>query len=53
VGDVQHSGTFNAHLVSILAGVAFCREITSPAFYPGLLKKAGYFLRKAGAKDDF
>lgn len=46
VGDVQHSGTFNAHLVSILAGTAFCREITAPDFYPDLLKKADYFYEK-------
>ena len=43
VGDVQHSGTFNAHLVSILGGLAFCGEITRPDFYPDLLENAAYF----------
>ena len=33
VGDVQHSGTFNAHLVPILAGLAFMNEISRPDFY--------------------
>jgi len=42
-GDVQHSGTFNAHLMSILGGLAFCGEITRPDFYPNLLENAGYF----------
>ena len=35
-GDVQHSGTFNAPLTSILGGLAFCDEIMNPAFYPQL-----------------
>ena len=46
VGDVQHSGTFNAHLVSILGGLAFCGEITRPEFYPDLLENAAYFYTK-------
>ncbi len=33
VGPVQHSGTFNAHLVPILAGLAFLREAMKPEFY--------------------
>ena len=33
VGDVAHSGTFNAPLLSILAGLAFVREIQRPAFW--------------------
>ena len=36
VGKVQHSGTFNAHLVPVLAGIAFLREVAKPGFYPGL-----------------
>ncbi|MFZ5832917.1 MAG: aspartate aminotransferase family protein [Planctomycetota bacterium] len=36
VGPVQHSGTFNAHLVPVLAGLAFLREATTPAFYTSL-----------------
>lgn len=36
VGDVQHSGTFNAPLPNILAGLAFCRAVTHASFYPDL-----------------
>lgn len=36
VGDVQHSGTFNAPLASILAGLAFLETITAPGFYERL-----------------
>ena len=36
VGPVQHSGTFNAHLVPILAGLAFLDEMSKPDFYPHL-----------------
>ncbi len=43
VGDVQHSGTFNAPLASILSGLAFCGEIEKPEFYPSLLAKADRF----------
>jgi glutamate-1-semialdehyde 2,1-aminomutase len=32
-GDVVHSGTFNAPLPSILAGLAFVREIQRPEFW--------------------
>jgi glutamate-1-semialdehyde 2,1-aminomutase len=35
-GPVQHSGTFNAHLVPVLAGLAFLKEVSSPGFYPHL-----------------
>jgi glutamate-1-semialdehyde 2,1-aminomutase len=42
-GDVQHSGTFNAPLVSILAGLAFCQEIAKPRFYPELLAQCDRF----------
>ena len=35
-GPVQHSGTFNAHLVPILAGLAFVDEIAKPEFYAHL-----------------
>ena len=38
VGPVQHSGTFNAHLVPILAGLAFVNEAKSPEFYSHLQK---------------
>jgi glutamate-1-semialdehyde 2,1-aminomutase len=36
VGPVQHSGTFNAHLVPILAGLAFFEEMGRPTFYTHL-----------------
>lgn len=36
VGPVAHSGTFNAHLVPILAGLAFMREAAKPEFYATL-----------------
>ena len=35
-GPVQHSGTFNAHLVPVLAGLAFMREAMKPEFYAKL-----------------
>ncbi len=35
-GPVQHSGTFNAHLVPILAGLAFVNEAGKPEFYAHL-----------------
>ena len=43
VGDVQHSGTFNAPLTSILGGRAFCAEITKSEFYPDLLEMGDRF----------
>jgi glutamate-1-semialdehyde 2,1-aminomutase len=33
LGDVAHSGTFNAPLTSILAGLAFVRQIQQPSFW--------------------
>lgn len=33
VGDVAHSGTFNAPLTSVLAGLAFVHEIQQPSFW--------------------
>ncbi len=35
-GKVQHSGTFNAHLIPVLAGLAFMKEASKPYFYPKL-----------------
>jgi glutamate-1-semialdehyde 2,1-aminomutase len=35
-GPVQHSGTFNATLIPVLAGLAFLGEIAKPDFYPRL-----------------
>ncbi len=36
LGKVQHSGTFNAHLVPVLAGLAFMHEASKPYFYTAL-----------------
>ncbi len=36
VGDVQHSGTFNAPLPSVLAALAFLDEVERPGFYESL-----------------
>jgi glutamate-1-semialdehyde 2,1-aminomutase len=36
VGNVQHSGTFNAHLVPVLSGLAFMKEASDPDFYTKL-----------------
>jgi len=33
VGDVAHSGTFNAPLMNMLAGLEFVRELESPSFW--------------------
>lgn len=38
VGNVQHSGTFNAPLVSVLGGLAFFGEAEKPSFYLKLQK---------------
>lgn len=35
-GPVQHSGTFNAHIVPVLAGLAFLDVVESPGFYERL-----------------
>ena len=33
LGNVQHSGTFNAHLVPVMAGLAFMHTASDPEFY--------------------
>jgi glutamate-1-semialdehyde 2,1-aminomutase len=43
VGPVQHSGTFNAHLIPVLAGLAFLEEAAQPRFYSHLRKLEGAF----------
>jgi glutamate-1-semialdehyde aminotransferase len=45
VGPVQHSGTFNAHLVPVLAGVAFMKEAAKPYFYRRLQELEDRFHR--------
>ena len=36
IGPVQHSGTFNAHLIQILPSLAFVDEVVKPYFYKHL-----------------
>lgn len=43
VGPVQHSGTFNAHLIPVLSGLAFLEEAAKPGFYPRLRKLENAF----------
>ena len=43
VGNVQHSGTFNAHLINVLTGLAFIDEVNKPYFYPALEKLNHFF----------
>ncbi len=43
VGTTQHSGTFNAHLVSVLAGLAFVEEVANPSFHASLREMEDYF----------
>lgn len=38
IGPVQHSGTFNAHPIPVMAGLAFLENITRPGFYSHLQK---------------
>ena len=46
-----HSGTFMAHLLPILAGIAFLDVVTESDFYPSLLARADRFV--AGLRDVF
>lgn len=43
VGKVQHSGTFNAHLIPVMAGLAFINEAEKPYFYPKLRELENQF----------
>lgn len=43
IGRVMHSGTYNAHLVSILASRAFLREIAQPEFWANLEELEAFF----------
>jgi len=43
LGPAVHSGTFMAHLLPVLAGLAFMDVIAEPDFYPGLLQRAARF----------
>ena len=40
VGTSQHSGTYNAHLIPMLAGNAFMDTISAPGFYEPLLARS-------------
>lgn len=42
-GPVQHSGTFNAHLIPLLSGLAFMNEAERPAFYEHLRRLEARF----------
>ena len=43
LGPAVHSGTFMAHLLPVLAGLAFVDVIAQPGFYAGLLQRAERF----------
>lgn len=43
LGNVEHSGTFNAHLVPVMTGLAFMKEASNPEFYTKLNKIATQF----------
>lgn len=43
LGRAVHSGTYNAHLVPILAGLAFLEQVTDPTFYPRLRALEDFF----------
>jgi glutamate-1-semialdehyde 2,1-aminomutase len=43
VGRAVHSGTFNAHLIPLLAANAFLDEVAQPAFWSNLEQVEAYF----------
>ena len=43
LGRAIHSGTYNAHLVPVLAGLAFMDRIADPSFYAGLDEQETFF----------
>ena len=49
LGKAMHSGTYNANLINILAGIAFVEEITQPGFYESLLPRAERLYRELNA----
>jgi glutamate-1-semialdehyde 2,1-aminomutase len=51
VGRAVHSGTFNAHLIPLLAADAFLDEVAQPAFWSNLEQLETYFY--AGLRDAF
>jgi glutamate-1-semialdehyde 2,1-aminomutase len=42
-GEIQHSGTYNALWIPVMAGLAFIETITQPAFYAELLPRCDRF----------
>ncbi|MFO0964347.1 MAG: aminotransferase class III-fold pyridoxal phosphate-dependent enzyme [Gemmataceae bacterium] len=40
LGDCQHSGTYNGHIVAVAAGLAAVRAYTAPGFYDHIFKVA-------------
>jgi glutamate-1-semialdehyde 2,1-aminomutase len=44
LGKAVHSGTFMAHLLPVMAGIAFLEVITEPDFYPPFLARAERFV---------
>lgn len=40
LGKVQHSGTYNGHLIPVLAGIAALEQISAPGFYDHINKLA-------------
>lgn len=49
LGHAVHSGTFNAHLIPVMAARAFLDVITGPAFYPDLRVLEDYFYAELDA----
>lgn len=43
LGRSVHSGTYNAHLVPVMASLAFLETATDPSFYPGLRRLEATF----------
>jgi glutamate-1-semialdehyde 2,1-aminomutase len=43
LGRAVHSGTYNAHLLPIMASIAFLEEVSSPTFYPRLRALQDFF----------
>ena len=44
LGTAVHSGTFMAHLLPIMAGLAFVDVVSDPGFYPPFLARADRFI---------
>lgn len=44
LGKAVHSGTFMAHLLPVMASLAFLDVVTQPAFYPPFLARADRFV---------